>query len=105
MLHTLRSIGVNCPNPVRILVDNEGAFKSASIPGIVLKKRHSSIAYNKAREAVASGIVDFYWIKSNNNIADVLTKPLGRATFQTLLSTFMFGFNKGEFIDDSLNTK
>jgi hypothetical protein len=105
MLHTLRSIGVNCPNPVRILVDNEGAFKSASIPGSVLKKRHSSIAYNKARESVAAGMVDFYWVKTNYNIADVLTKPLGKATFQNLLSTFMFGFKKGEYLNDSDKTK
>jgi hypothetical protein len=96
MLHTLRSIGIYVPNPVRILVDNKGAVDSATISGSVLKKRHSSIAYNKARECVAAGLIDIYHTRSGHNVADVFTKPVGKPSFNGLLSTFMYGFTKDD---------
>jgi hypothetical protein len=91
-LHTLRSIGVNVQGPVRILADSKSAVDSTSIPGSVLRKRHSSIAYHKVRESVAAGMVDLYHVGSTNNVADVFTKPKGRPEFCRLLGTFMYGF-------------
>jgi hypothetical protein len=79
MFHTLKSIGVNSPNPVITSVDYVGAYTFALFPGSVLK--------------------------TNNNIVHVLTKPLGRATVENLLSTFMFGFTKGVYLNDSDKTK
>jgi hypothetical protein len=39
-----------------------------------LKKRHNAIAYRRAREAQAAGIIRVAWENGETNIADLLTK-------------------------------
>ena len=42
----------------------------------MLKKKHNSIAYHKVRESVAAGYIIIQKIKSEDNLADLLTKVL-----------------------------
>ena len=75
--NTLRSIGVS----VRILCDNKGVVDNSTIPGRALKKKHTSIAYNKTREVIASRLAVIYHMDGTENPADVLTKPLDKMSF------------------------
>jgi hypothetical protein len=59
-------------------------------PSSSLKKKHNAITYHKAREAIAAGIVRIIYIKSENNRADILTKPLPSQAFYHLTKKILF---------------
>jgi hypothetical protein len=96
MVHTLRSIGVRVSTPVKIFCDNKSVVDCSTIPANVLQKRHSSIAYHKVRETVAVGLIQVFHIKSENNVADVLTKPLTSIEMSSHFKHFMSGFKSDE---------
>ena len=63
---------------------------STSVPSSVLKKKHCSIGYHRVREAIAAGILYFAHIPSKQNLADILTKPLGNENFHSLAKPMLF---------------
>lgn len=85
----LRSLGVPVNGPSVLLGDNRGVVLSATQFTSVLTKKHHAISYHKVRECIAAGIVDFRWIDGDNNLADLMTKPVTKATQATLLKRFM----------------
>ena len=42
------------------------------------------------RESIAGRIIEFYHINSEDNYADILTKPLGNAAFHRLVKPLLF---------------
>jgi hypothetical protein len=44
-----------------------------------LHKRHSKLSFHRVREAIASGIIGFYFIPGELNPADILSKHWGYA--------------------------
>jgi hypothetical protein len=54
---------------------NMTVVSNTTVPSSVLKKKHSAIAYHRVREALASRIMRFAYIKSEENVSDVLIKP------------------------------
>ena len=74
--YKLRMIGVEVNEPSILLVDNQSVVTNATLPSSCLKKKHNAIAYHKVREAVAAEIIRIAYIKSWENWADILTKPL-----------------------------
>jgi hypothetical protein len=62
--------------PALMLGDNVSLVRNTRVPFCALKKKHNKIAYQRAREAIAARIMSFTCIKSEENVSDVLTKPL-----------------------------
>ena len=58
---------------------------NTTMPSSILKKKHNAICYHRVREACAAGIVRFAHIPSEENIADLCTMSLGKATFYMLM--------------------
>ena len=56
--------------------DNKSMFKNASLAESRLKKKRNSICFHRVREAVASGTLMPFKVKSGFNLADNLTKSL-----------------------------
>jgi hypothetical protein len=56
----------------------------------MLKKKHNSIAYHRAREAVAAGTIRVTKEDGKTNLADVLTKLLPQAVKEFLCDRFMY---------------
>ena len=56
----------------------------------ILKKKHNAIAYHRVREAVAAKIIHFGHIKSEENLADILTKSVNKTTFYNLTKKCLF---------------
>ena len=54
---------------------------SASNPGHGLSQKHVAISFHVVREAIAAGIIEPYWIKSKNNMSDIMTKQLPSGPF------------------------
>ena len=78
--YCLRCLGVNIPAdgscPTKIFGDNLSVIQSAANPGHDLNKKHVAISFHVVREAVAAGIIEPYWIKSENNMSDIMTKQI-----------------------------
>jgi hypothetical protein len=86
----LRMLGVPVDGPALMLGDNMSIILNTSVPSSVLKKKHNAIAYHRVREAIAGKVMRFSHIPSIENIADILTKPLGSAAFHKLVKPLMF---------------
>ena len=78
MRYKLRMMGVPLEGPASIFCDNEAVYKNASTASSTLKKKHNSIAFHKVRETVAAGTIIVYKEESGSNLADILTKCLGK---------------------------
>ena len=63
---------------------------STTLPSSSLKKKHNAIGYHRVREAVAAGVVDLVYCPSEDNLADILTKPLGPNKFAHLMRGIHF---------------
>ena len=88
--YKLRMLGIPIEGPANVFCDNEGVYKNVSIASSVLKKKHNSIAYHKCRECVASGIMHIYKESGDSNLADILTKCLGKIKRVELRKRIMY---------------
>jgi hypothetical protein len=61
-----------------ILCNNEGAL--AHITNGVMKSRtkHIDVCYHNSRDLHERGIVNYSWVSIQENVADIITKVLGR---------------------------
>jgi hypothetical protein len=57
-------IGSGIGWPELMLGGNISVFLNTTVPSSVLKKKHNAIAYHRVREAIASRIMRFAYIKS-----------------------------------------
>ena len=74
---TLRSMGVPIEDKAWMLGDNRSVITSSTIPFSLLSKRHNALAYHRVRAAIAGKYLNFCYIPSKQNVADILTKHLG----------------------------
>ena len=80
-IRNLKFFGFKINFPVKIMVDNKGAIfmtKNSSIK----KNKHIHTRYLFVKEYIDNGIVDVEYIKSENNLADPLTKSINKELFQ-----------------------
>ncbi|XP_019189498.1 PREDICTED: uncharacterized protein LOC109183925 [Ipomoea nil] len=73
------SVGV--PRPLTLFCDNIGATYVCRNPVFHSKMKHLALDYFFVREKVADGSLYVCHTPSKSQIADALTKPLGRAMF------------------------
>jgi hypothetical protein len=74
--YKVQMMGVPVEGYTNVYCDNKSVFKSSVFPESTLQKKHSLIAYHKARDAQAAGTIRIAWIPSEKNLSDVLTKIL-----------------------------
>jgi hypothetical protein len=55
-----------------------------------LHKRHTMLSFHRVREAIASGIVGFYFIPGELNPADILSKHWGYTQIRECLKSLLF---------------
>jgi hypothetical protein len=79
------SLGVALDGPTLMLGDNMSVVLNTAVPLSVLKKKHNAIAYHRIREAIAARIMSFAYIKSEENVSDVLAKRLSNEKFHYLM--------------------
>ena len=83
-------LGCKIDGPVRVLGDNRGMIQNSSIMSSQLKKKHNAISYHRIREAAAMGIVKLGHVRSEANLADILTKPLNGPKLHALTKELLF---------------
>jgi hypothetical protein len=88
--YMLRSLGVALDGPALMLGDNMSVVLNTTVPSSVLLKKHNAIAYQRVREAITARIMRFAYIKSEENVSYVLTKPLSNEKFHHLVKRWLF---------------
>ena len=70
--------------------DNKSVVNSASIPHSKLHKRHNALSYHRTREAIAARFLQFFFIRSEKNCADILSKHWDYNSVWETLRPIMF---------------
>ena len=83
-------LGVPLDGPALMLGDNMSVVLNTTVPSSVLKKKHLGIGFHRVREAIAAKVMRFAHIPSEDNLADIMTKPLPSATFYKLVKPVLF---------------
>ena len=77
-----KEIGYSQSAPVPLVSDNQGGIFLAVNPAHDRRLKHVDIRYHFIREYVESNRIDIVYISTDEMIADILTKPLGRVKFE-----------------------
>jgi hypothetical protein len=83
MWQTLKDNGIHC-NKVPLLCDNESAIKIAHNPVQHNKTKHIEIRHHFIRDHINRGDINLSYVGTNDQLADIFTKPLGEAIFRNL---------------------
>ncbi|WVZ89307.1 hypothetical protein U9M48_035729 [Paspalum notatum var. saurae] len=83
MLATLRDYGPTYGR-VPILCDSSSAISVAKNPMLHSRTKHIDVRYHFLRDNYENGIIDIVKVASENQVADILTKPLDLETFNRL---------------------
>jgi hypothetical protein len=68
-------LGLPC-TPLVIRCDNQGALSSLDNPQVTQRTKHIDVIHHFVRERCQLGHLKFEFVPSNENVADVLTKPV-----------------------------
>ena len=90
MRYFLCMLGVKIEPSSMLVGDNMAVVLNTTIPSSVLKKKHQACNYHKIRESIAAGFIKYGHIRSEENVADLMTKPLPRIVFERLCSKYLF---------------
>ena len=71
--------------PTVLCSDNQGAIALAKNPVNHQRSKHIDIKYHFIRSQIGNGKIELVYVPSENNIADVFTKPLGKIKFQAFV--------------------
>ena len=88
--YALTMVGCNLETSSLLVGDNMAVILNTTIPSSAIKKKHQACNYHKVRESIAAGFIKFAHIKSEDNVADILTKPLPCAIFEKLATKYLF---------------
>jgi hypothetical protein len=77
------TMGISTVTP-RIMMDNMSAIALSKNPVLHGRSKHIKTKYHFIRECVERGELELEYVRTGDQIADILTKPLGRVQFQDL---------------------
>ena len=83
MRQTLKDYGVTC-DKVPLLCDNQSAIKISLNPVQRSKTKHIDIRHHFIREHIKLGDIEVHFIHTEEQLADIFTKPLDEARFLEL---------------------
>jgi hypothetical protein len=74
-----------------MLGDNMSVVLNTSVLSSVLeKKKHNAIAHLRVRKAIAAKVMRFAYIKSEENVSDILTMQLSNERLHHLVKKWLF---------------
>ena len=88
--YKLQMMGVPIKGAANVLVDNASVVTNSTVPSSTLQKKHNSICYHYVREAVAAKCLRIAYVPSDQNLADVLTKPLGASKLRNFIQRILY---------------
>jgi hypothetical protein len=88
--YKLRMLGIPIETKSILVGDNLSVIVNTTLPSSQLKKKHQACNYHRVREAIAAGFIAFGHVDTEQNVADICTKPLPGPLFHKLLSQYLF---------------
>lgn len=75
-----------CNNDTKMIIyeDNQSAIRSCKSLQQLKRMKHIEIKFHFIKEKIKQGIVDVVYIRTNEQIADIFTKPLNKQKFEVL---------------------
>ena len=83
IMRWLQQVGINITS-VPIYMDNQGAIAFAKNAQFSQRTKHVDIKFYFIRDLIEEGTIKLYYVASENNNADILTKSLDRVKFEKL---------------------
>lgn len=87
----IQSIGLKINLPMIIEVDNKGAKDLVNNWSIGGRTHHVGVRLNYLRELKEDGVIQVKWIKSEDNVADILTNKLPTPIFKKHIESLGVG--------------
>ena len=81
LLSLVKSLGLDLDGPIHLQGDNHGAIKLAQNPMTRSRSKHIDIGHHFVLDLVEREVIQLRYIPRDQNIADILTKALGRPKF------------------------
>ena len=95
--YRMRMMGIPVLGPTYIYGDNQSVLYNTTIPESTIKKKSQSLCYHLVREGVARKEWKTGYVRTTENPADVLTKPLSAQKRAILMKKMLHHvFNKVE---------
>lgn len=85
----LQELGAKQLEPTVLHEDNQGAISLAKGSQVGQRSKHIDVRLHYIRERFSEGAISITHCKSEDMLADILTKPLGRIAFERLRSQIM----------------
>ena len=76
-------------SPVVMFEDNQACIRIAQNPVNHLRTKHLNVKYHFIYDAVHNSVIEIRFCPTEQMLADVLTKPLGKVRFQKLINLIM----------------
>ena len=77
----LKDLGVKIQRPLVIYCDNISAILLAKNPIFHARTKHIEVHYHFVHEKIVEGLIDLRHIKTEDQVADIFTKPLPKEKF------------------------
>jgi Reverse transcriptase (RNA-dependent DNA polymerase) len=98
--NTLRYLGVPIRSKSYMFGDNKSVVDSSTKVHAKLHKRHTMLSFHRVREAMASGMIGFYFIPGDINPSDILSKHWGYSQIWFQLKALLFWMGDTGDIED-----
>lgn len=82
----LETLSNHQQNPTLIYCDNTSTIKLSKNPILHGRSKHIDVRYHFLRDLCKDGVINLVFCKSEEQVADILTKPLKPAAFLKLRS-------------------
>ena len=73
----------------RLFEDNSGALELARVPKLRSRTKHMNLKYHHFRSFVRKSLISIHHIGTLEQLADIMTKPLGEDDFKRHRFTLM----------------
>ena len=77
-------LDIEIDKPMNIFEDNSGAVSIAKFGNFTKRSKYIEVHYNFVNENYVNGLIDIVKVSTEKNVADILTKALGRVRFEKL---------------------
>ncbi|KAK9679200.1 hypothetical protein QE152_g40211 [Popillia japonica] len=78
----LEELGITLSSPVKVYEDNSGAITLAKNGKFSKNSKHIDVSYHFVHDYERKKLIDVQKIHTNDQVADILTKSLGKIKFQ-----------------------